>query len=1809
MNTVNLFNRTPSSLKHFLLLHFLLISAFTFSSVNGTAQPAFDLRAKQKYSQYDLSAEKINKVNYYYRNSFEVKQGEKQCPSCPDLSEDMLDVSSLENLRMDRNIVTFLTEPGFPVILKSFDDLILGYGTHSGLQRSSVYNTETILLDQSTRLSISNTDGSYVNDQYRRIRYQAEYGKGVKLHFNRFQTEAGFDFLRIYDGEGSTARLLGIFSGNKLPPDVHSSSRVLVVEFFTDEAVTYSGVDAEVVPVAPFILPPPNNQDCQGAIPVCQTFYSQPVSYSGTGNVPNEINTSINCLLSGEKNDVWYQFTVQTSGTLCFSITPNNFSEDYDWAVYNLTNANCSDIYNNASLQVSCNYSGIGGVTGANGQSGSQNNPCINVTAGQSFVLNVSNFSSSQNGYVLDFSQSTAQLFDNVPPQIQSVVTPVCGATSLTFNFSENVLCSTVSPADFSLNGPGGPYTVTSVTGPGCAAGATNENTFTVTLSQPVSAPGSYSICLNNTAGSVTDMCSNVAPPGCLTFNIAEITAGFAPVTTQCLTGNSFSFTNTSSSTATGTMTYSWNFPGASPSSSTAVNPSGITWPAAGNYTVTLTATQGTCSDTFSRTVSVLLPATAGTAAVSPAFICAGTCTNLTLTGYQGGIQWQSASSAAGPYTNIPGGTTTPFQVCPTGITYYRAVVSGCSNATTNYVQVSVNPSPNVQIANNHITICPGGSATLNASGAAIYTWNPGPSSGANLNVSPSATTTYTVTGTTSGCRDTAMAIVTVNQVPVVNAGSDITMCQGESTTLTATGAGSYSWSPATGLSSSTGSTVLASPSSTITYTVTGTSGTNCYSYDTVIVNVSPPPVADAGSDLQVCEGSSATLNAQGGTFFEWSPSSSLSAPTGAIVTATPLSTTTYTVTASIGSCTSTDHVIVSVVPMPVADAGSDVTICEGTSTGLSATGGTTFSWSPQTGLSATQGPSVIASPLSTTTYTVTASNSDCISTDEVIVTVDPSPVTNAGADEFICINQNVALTATGASSYVWSPANGLSNTSGSSVVASPLVTTTYTVTGTINNCTSTDEVIVHVQNGITLSVTADQDICANDTVQLTVTGANSYAWSPNSGLSSLTDSIVTASPLATTTYTVSGTSNGCYGSEDVIVTVHPDPIVSAGGDETICFGSVVQLNASGAISYSWYPGGGLSDPNIANPSASPLATTTYTVTGTSAAGCAASDTIIVFVNNIPVADFSVVENCVYSPLVFTDQTTIPGGNISSWFWDFGDNTTSMQANPVHQYNAPGQYTVTLVVQSDAIPACASVVTKTVTVYPKPEAAFSTTTVCEGLVTTFSNNSSVSSGSYTSSWNFGDGASSNDDSPNHAYSSDGTYSAELIIVSDHNCADTITAGVTVFDKPAAQFITDSVCLGYQTTFTDQSMSSSTISGYEWSTGDGTMYSGANAIHSYMTSGSFSSTLIITTTEGCKDTVTREVIVYAKPEASFTVEPVCFGSQSVFVNNSSVDSPDAITVINWSFGDGATSGISSPVHQYNAVGTYNSELIIATTHGCTDTITQVVSVHAAPEARIWSAVKDGCDPVCIDFRDSSVSALPITDWKWNFADGSSGSELQNPDHCFGNGTYGVTLIVTTASGCSDTSEAYEVISHAVPVADFTFTPLEPSILDPKVIFTDASVNASEWYWSFGDSATAVYNSVLDQIEHLYPDTGVYCANLKVKSSHGCLDSITQCLRIAPDHVIYAPNAFTPNGDGKNDIFSIIGSGINERGFEFRIYDRWGNLTFYATDIKTGWNGKFNNNGNPVPEDTYVYVVEYRDMQNVPKRIAGKVSVLR
>lgn len=309
------------------------------------------------------------------------------------------------------------------------------------------------------------------------------------------------------------------------------------------------------------------------------------------------------------------------------------------------------------------------------------------------------------------------------------------------------------------------------------------------------------------------------------------------------------------------------------------------------------------------------------------------------------------------------------------------------------------------------------------------------------------------------------------------------------------------------------------------------------------------------------------------------------------------------------------------VVGNPLVRTNNDTTICKGGTVQLNATGAQTYSWSPSAGLS---DPS-IANPVASTQvpmqYIVTGNTaSGCIGKDTVNIGIHPQPLIAISNDTVICRNSSVQLSVAGGQTYQWSPGSTLSNPNTANPVASPLANTLYYVNITdINTCQYLDSVQVSIRPDPIFSVNPASEICLNKSVRLQAGGGDTYLWQPSVGLDQNNIADPLASPNISTTYSVTITESICNQSQTLStsVTINPLPIVSVTKSNDVdCSNDRAQLNASGASQYNWFPAVSLSNSSIANPVATPTATTDFFVVGTTAKGC--SDTAII---NVKVID------------------------------------------------------------------------------------------------------------------------------------------------------------------------------------------------------------------------------------------------------------------------------------------------------------------------------------------------------------------------------------------------------------------------------------------------------------------------------------------------------------------------------------------------------------------------------------------------------------
>ena len=631
-------------------------------------------------------------------------------------------------------------------------------------------------------------------------------------------------------------------------------------------------------------------------------------------------------------------------------------------------------------------------------------------------------------------------------------------------------------------------------------------------------------------------------------------------------------------------------FPYSGTATGSSVLPSGLTYTPTTSYTgsdaITVKVTDGVNVVTANINITVV----AAPASISGTFaVCQGSTT--TLTDATGSGTWSSSNVSAasvGSTTGIVTGMTT-------GSAFISYTLSGgCSTS----VFLTVNPSPAVGTTGGGIATCSGFSVTLSGTGASSYSWTGGVVNGVPF-TPPVGVDIYTVTGTTGSCSNTAIATVTVNAMPTVGStGGGITVCQGMQVTLSGTGAAAYMWTggvfngvpftPAVGIN---------------TYTVTGTSSAGCVTTATTTVTVNASPAISVfGGGVAICEGAAVTLFATGATSYSYSGGVFDGVP---FTPAAGINTYTVTGTSSAG-CSTAVTTTITVNPSPAVTVfGGDVAICEGVSVTFFATGATAYSWTGGVSEGVPFTP-----PAGSYSYTVTGTSSaGCTTAVTTTLTVNPSPaVTVFGGGVAICEGVSVTLFATGATAYMWT--GGVSN----GVPFTPSAGSySYTVTGTSSaGCTTavTTTLTVNPLPAVTV-FGGNVSICEGVSVALFATGAASYSYTGG-----VSDGVPFTPVAGIDTYTVTGTSSsGCSTAVTTTITVNPSPAVTVfGGGVAICEGFSVTLFATGATAYMWT--GGVSNGVPFTPG---VGSYTYTVTGTSSAGCTTAVSTTLTVNPMPV--------------------------------------------------------------------------------------------------------------------------------------------------------------------------------------------------------------------------------------------------------------------------------------------------------------------------------------------------------------------------------------------------------------------------------------------------------------------------------------------------------------------------------------------------------------------------------------------------------------
>ncbi|MBL7708779.1 MAG: PKD domain-containing protein [Chitinophagaceae bacterium] len=625
-----------------------------------------------------------------------------------------------------------------------------------------------------------------------------------------------------------------------------------------------------------------------------------------------------------------------------------------------------------------------------------------------------------------------------------------------------------------------------------------------------------------------------------------------------------------------------------------------------------------------------------------------------------------------------------------------------------------------------------------------------------------------------------------------------------------------------------------------------------------------------------------------------------------------------------------------------------------------------------------------------------------------------------------------------------------------------------------------------------------------------------------------------------------------------------------------------------------------------------------YTVPGTypvklkitDAAGCIDSITL----NNLvtvtdPVPDF-----------VSADTLTCPGATVSftntsvattfSSQWSFGDGNTSLLTSPTNIYTAAGLYNVKLRIQD--IYGCADSVTKNI--YIRVDTPFANFTAsdtaggCTPLEIQFTNTSSFYSSVL---WNFGTGQGTSAlNNPVHYYSTPGTYIVKLVVTSPGGCLDSTFRTITVFDTTGARLDYTPVTGCKPLSIGLNVMSTVTGGSYFWDFGDGNILNttSPNVNHLYTSYGTFVPKVILRDPAGCLIPLEGiDTLHVSGADPNFGLNQTLF-CDSGFVNFSdSTTFNDPIISYNWSFGDGGTSILQNPVHQYTSPGLYTVSLDVQTQSGCRDTAIkqQIVKVVESPLISI-----NGDNEICINesILHTGIFLRPDTSavsWQWSFPNGNT-SSLQNPSLQFYNtaGSFVVTSIATNSSGCADTT-TQNIIVHPLPTVTL---PGQMTVQAgfPVTIPATYSPNTINWQWSPAAGLSCTNCPT--------PDAGPkFNTNYTVLFTdvNGCRNTGTvEVIVICKDANLFIPNTFSPNGDGSNDIFYPRGRGLFSVKV-LRIFNRWGEVVFerqnfQPNDPLAGWNGTYK--GKKPQADVYVYQAEVFCDNGDTIKLNGNISLI-
>ncbi len=436
----------------------------------------------------------------------------------------------------------------------------------------------------------------------------------------------------------------------------------------------------------------------------------------------------------------------------------------------------------------------------------------------------------------------------------------------------------------------------------------------------------------------------------------------------------------------------------------------------------------------------------------------------------------------------------------------------------------------------------------------------------------------------------------------------------------------------------------------------------------------------------------------------------------------------------------------------------------------------------------------------------------------------------------------------------------------------------------------------------------------------------------------------------------------------------------------------------------------------------------------------------------------------------------------------------------------------------------------------------------------------------------------------------GTYTVQVTDVSD-NCTN--SAIVSIVQAPTLSVSVSSggiICMGQSYTLNAVSLGGIAPYTYNWN-------NGAGNTNPFIVSPASSSTytVVVTDVNGCKAKDSLIMIsIYPPLHITLGDTGICAGNRVTIT--ASTTGGNGVYAYSWMPGNLHGNGVSvSPANTTIYTVTVND--------GCTTPAafdTGQVNIVSAPVITMPNAVA-GCAPLCVTFTNTLTG---IVNWQWNFGDGTTSSS-KNLIHCYTtSGSFYPSITYTATTGCMGKETSTNTITvYAVSHAQFLASPNPTDILNPEVYFTNQFVNTNNWLWTFGDGTSSNNQNP----SHVYGQPGTYIVTLIAQNKQGCNDTVTEQIIVNDIFTFYAPNTFSPNGDGINDFFKPLGTGWDNAGYNLWIFDRWGNLFFHTSDTNKGWDGTLN--GKTVQEDVYVWKANLNDYKRESHSYNGTITVIK